>query len=134
MQAAQSSTVCTDLFVSLQSVQSTVQSQVEHFHELMTDIKHLSAIVQDEEGVRFLGEVALKLQRVHALLFGGAAAQPSANAVETATAIGGGGDMQNALAEFSSLLAASQNTSMEVAMLLGKAGEELSQLRTARAA
>lgn len=133
MQAAQPSTVCTDLFVSLQSVQTTVQSQVERFHELMADIKLISAGVQDEEGMRFLGEVALKLQRVHALLFGGAAAPQPSSAAETVVADIDGLDVQSALAEFSSLLAASQNTSHEVATLLAQAGEELSQLHAARA-
>lgn len=131
MQATQSFSPAgyTDLFASLQTVQATVQSQVDRFHELMAEIKVVSAVRQDEDGVRVAGEVALKLHRVYTLLFGGATVGVGSAQNDASAAGSGDIDLNSALAEFSTLLATSQNTSNEVALLLAQAGAELAQLR-----
>lgn len=135
MQAAQSAVNAiagyTDLFASLQTVQATVQTQVERFNALMAEIHVIGHARQDEEGVRAVGNIALKLHRVHTLLYGGATAaaaavsQPQGDSATGAAEL----DLQNALSEFSSLLATSQSTSQEVAALLAAAADELAQLR-----
>ena len=133
MQAAQSAANAiagyTDLFASLQTVQATVQTQIERFNELMAEIKVVGTARQDEEGVRAVGEIALKLHRVHTLLYGGTSAvavpQQQGDTAASAAEL----DLQNALSEFSTLLATSQSTSHEVAALLATAAEELAQLR-----
>ena len=75
MQAVQSATNAvagyTDLFTSLQTVQATVQAQIERFNVLMAEIKVVGITRQDEEGARIVGNIALKLHRVHTLLCGG---------------------------------------------------------------
>ena len=121
-----------DLFASLQTVQATVQTQVERFQRLMLEIKRVSALRQDDDSLRSAGEIALKLHRVHTLLFGGALmAQPAASAAAGADdgADGGAIDLDGALAEFSSLLSRTQLASTEAELLLAQAGEELAALR-----
>jgi len=121
-----------DLFASLQTVQATVQTQVERFQRLMLEIKRVSALRQDDDSLRSAGEIALKLHRVHTLLFGGALmAQPAASAAADAEdgADGGAIDLDGAMAEFSSLLSRTQLASTEAELLLAQAGEELAALR-----
>lgn len=131
MQAAQLSTGYTDLFASLQTVQSTVQAQIERFNGLMSEIQVVAAARQDEEGANAVGNVALKLHRVHALLYSGSAVvpqtEPQGERETGATEL----DLEGALSEFSALLANSQSTSQEVAALLDAATEELARLRDA---
>jgi hypothetical protein len=135
MQAAQSAVNAiagyTDLFASLQTVQATVQTQVEHFNALMAEIGVIGNARQDEAGVRAVGNIALKLHRVHTLLYGGTTATAVAPASQPQGAATGAADLdlQNALTEFSTLLATSQSNSQEVAALLAAAAEELAQLR-----
>lgn len=134
MQAEPSIAGCTDLFASLHAVQATVQAQITRFNQLMADIKVVAAERPDEAGVSAIGDVALKLHRVHALLYSGAVAapQPQADAAATAAADSDatGFDLQDALSEFSVLLSTSQNTSQQVAALLDAAEAELTQLRS----
>ncbi|WP_343640935.1 hypothetical protein [Roseateles sp.] len=125
-----------DLFASLQTVQATVQTQVERFQRLMLEIKRVSALRQDDDSLRSAGEIALKLHRVHTLLFGGALmAQPAASAAADAEDGADGGaddgaiDLDGAMAEFSSLLSRTQLASTEAELLLAQAGEELAALR-----
>ncbi len=121
-----------DLFASLQTVQMTVQTQVERFQQLMLEIKSLSATRQDDESLRRAGEIALKLHRVHTLLFGGALmAQPQDAAATGARDAAGGDaiDLDGAMAEFSSLLSRTQLASTEAELLLAQASEELAALR-----
>jgi|GEM_PF-1810613 len=121
-----------DLFASLQTVQATVQTQVERFQRLMLEIKRVSALRQDDDSLRSAGEIALKLHRVHTLLFGGALmAQPAASAAAGADggADDGAIDLDGAMAEFSSLLSRTQLASTEAELLLAQAGEELAALR-----
>ena len=122
-----------DLFASLQTVQMTVQTQVERFQQLMLEIKSLSATRQDDESLRRAGEIALKLHRVHTLLFGGALmAQPQDAAATGARDDATGGDaidLDGAMAEFSSLLSRTQLASTEAELLLAQASEELAALR-----
>lgn len=133
MQAAQTAANAiagyTDLFASLQAVQSTVQTQIDRFQELMTEIKIVGTARQDEAGVRAVGEIALKLHRVYTLLYGGAAAAAAAPQQQNTAAAPSDTEIQNALTEFSTLLATSHSTSNEVAALLAQAGAELAQLR-----
>lgn len=134
MQAEQSIAGCTDLFASLHVVQATVQTQIARFNQLMADIRTVASERPDPEGVDAIGDVALKLHRVHALLYSGAAAaaepQPQADAdAAPAPAAAAGFDLQDALSEFSALLSNSQSTSQEVAALLDAAEEQLAHLR-----
>lgn len=130
MQAEPSIAGCTDLFASLHEVQATVQTQITRFNQLMADIRAVASERPDPEGVNAVGDVALKLHRVHALLYSGAAPatapQPQADAAPTAA----GFDLQDALSEFSALLSNSQSTSREVAALLDAAEEQLTHLRS----
>lgn len=131
MQAAPSIAGYVDLFSSLQSVQAAVQVQIERFQQLMADIKVIAAAHPDEEGARAVGNVALKLHRAHALLYGGA--QATASTPTTAATHAPAGeelDLQNAINEFSTLLSNSQGTSREVTALLDAAEQELAPLRT----
>lgn len=125
MQAAPSIAGYADLFTSLQSVQATVQVQLERFQKLMADIKVVADAHPDEESVRAVGNVALKLHRAHALLYGGPAT-PTAQV--DATPAGEELDLQHAINDFSTLLSNSQSTSSEVAALLDAAEQELAQL------
>ncbi len=122
-----------DFFASLQTVQTTVQTQVERFQELMLEIKRVSAAHQDDESLRRAGEIALKLHRVHTLLFGGALmAQPQEGATTSAggaAAEGDAIDLDGAMAEFSSLLSRTRLASTEAELLLAQASEELAALR-----
>ncbi len=122
-----------DLFASLQTVQATVQTQVERFQRLMLEIKRVSALRQDDDSLRSAGEIALKLHRVHTLLFGGALmAQPApaaAAAGADSASDDGAIDLDGAMAEFSSLLSRTQLASTEAELLLAQAGEELAALR-----
>lgn len=121
-----------DFFASLQTVQMTVQTQVERFQALMLEIKRVSAARQDDESLRRAGEIALKLHRVHTLLFGGALmAQPqdATTGVATAAADGDAIDLDGAMAEFSSLLSRTRLASTEAELLLAQASEELAALR-----
>jgi len=120
-----------DFFASLQTVQMTVQTQVERFQALMLEIKRVSAARQDDESLRRAGEIALKLHRVHTLLFGGALmAQPQdATTGATAAADGDAIDLDGAMAEFSSLLSRTRLASTEAELLLAQASEELAALR-----
>ena len=121
-----------DFFASLQTVQMTVQTQVERFQALMLEIKRVSAARQDDESLRRAGEIALKLHRVHTLLFGGAQmAQPQAAPTGAATAAADGDaiDLDGAMAEFSSLLSRTRLASTEAELLLAQASEELAALR-----
>ncbi len=120
-----------DFFASLQTVQTTVQTQVERFQELMLEIKRVSAAHQDDESLRRAGEIALKLHRVHTLLFGGALmAQPQEGATTTGAAAEGDAiDLDGAMAEFSSLLSRTRLASTEAELLLAQASEELAALR-----
>ncbi|HEY9109054.1 MAG TPA: hypothetical protein VIN58_20430 [Roseateles sp.] len=129
MQAEQSIAGCTDLFASLHAVQATVQTQVTRFNQLMADIRTVASERQDEAGVNAVGDIALTLHRVHALLYSGAATAAPQPQAEAAPA-GAGFDLQDALSEFSALLSTSQNTSQEVAALLDAAEEALKQLRS----
>ncbi|WP_140634991.1 hypothetical protein [Methylibium rhizosphaerae] len=138
MQAAQSAANAmagyTDLFASLQTVQATVQEQIERFNVLMAEIKVVGNARQDEEGTRIVGNIALKLHRVHTLLCGGEIAATDVAVPQPQVAPAGSAaelDLHSALNEFSSLLATSQRTSQEVAALLASATEELAQLRAA---
>jgi hypothetical protein len=127
MQAAPSIAGYVDLFSSLQSVQASVQEQIERFQRLMADIKVVAGAHPDEEGSRAVGNVALKLHRAHGLLYGGAQSAvvtPAAN-----SPVGEDLDLQNAINEFSTLLANSQGTSREVSALLDAAEQELAPLR-----
>lgn len=140
MQDAQSATNAiagyTELFASLQTVQSTVQVQIERFNALMSDFKIVSAARRDEEGVHALGNVALTLHRVHTLLYGGDAAAAPAQPVDQASPASSAGlaastaenEMNQALNEFSALLANSQGTSQQVGALLDAAAAELVHL------
>jgi hypothetical protein len=129
MQAEPSIAGCTDLFASLHTVQATVQTQIERFNQLMAEIKAVANTRQDEEGLNAVGNVALKLHRVHALLYSGAAAAPQP---QGDTAPGASGfDLQDALSEFTALLSNSRSTSQEVAALLDAADAELARLRSA---
>nr|WP_297381587.1 hypothetical protein [uncultured Roseateles sp.] len=123
-----------DFFASLQTVQMTVQTQVERFQALMLEIKRVSAAHQDDESLRRAGEIALKLHRVHTLLFGGALmAQPqdATTGAGTAAAAADGDaiDLDGAMAEFSSLLSRTRLASTEAELLLAQASEELAALR-----
>jgi len=122
-----------DFFASLQTVQTTVQTQVERFQELMLEIKRVSAAHQDDESLRRAGEIALKLHRVHTLLFGGALmAQPQEGATTSAGGAATEGDaidLDGAMAEFSSLLSRTRLASTEAELLLAQASEELAALR-----
>lgn len=122
-----------DFFASLQTVQTTVQTQVERFQELMLEIKRVSAAHQDDESLRRAGEIALKLHRVHTLLFGGALmAQPQEGATTSAggaAAEGDAIDLDGAMAELSSLLSRTRLASTEAELLLAQASEELAALR-----
>lgn len=120
-----------DFFASLQTVQMTVQTQVERFQALMLEIKRVSAARQDDESLRRAGEIALKLHRVHTLLFGGALmAQPQDATTGAATAADGDAiDLDGAMAEFSSLLSRTRLASTEAELLLAQASEELAALR-----
>ncbi|PIM50873.1 hypothetical protein CS062_22725 [Roseateles chitinivorans] len=122
-----------DFFASLQTVQTTVQTQVERFQELMLEIKRVSAAHQDDESLRRAGEIALKLHRVHTLLFGGALmAQPqegTTTSAGSAAAEGDAIDLDGAMAEFSSLLSRTRLASTEAELLLAQASEELAALR-----
>lgn len=138
MQAVQSATNAvagyTDLFTSLQTVQATVQAQIERFNVLMAEIKVVGITRQDEEGARIVGNIALKLHRVHTLLCGGDAVATPVDVPAPQEATAGSPaelDLQGALSEFSTLLATSQSTSHEVATLLAAAAEELAQLHAA---
>jgi hypothetical protein len=127
MQAAPSIAGYADLFTSLQSVQATVQVQLERFQQLMADIKVVASAHPDEEGVRAVGDVALKLHRAHALLYGGAqtaTATPTAQAAIADEEL----DLQHAINDFSALLSNSQSTSREVTALLDAAEQELARL------
>jgi hypothetical protein len=115
-------------------MQATVQEQIERFNVLMAEVKVVGNARQDEEGTRIVGNIALKLHRAHTLLCGGesvatavAAPQPQGATADSTAAL----DLQNALSEFSTLLATSQSTSQEVAALLAAAADELAQLRAA---
>lgn len=130
MQAAPSIAGYADLFTSLQSVQATVQVQIERFQRLMADIKVVASAHPDEEDVRAVGDVALKLHRAHALLYGGAQATPATPTAQADAAPAGEElDLQHAINEFSTLLSNSQGTSREVTALLDAAEQELAQLR-----
>lgn len=119
-----------DFFASLQTVQMTVQTQVERFQALMLEIKRVSAARQDDESLRRAGEIALKLHRVHTLLFGGALmAQPQDATTGAAAADGDAIDLDGAMAEFSSLLSRTRLASTEAELLLAQASEELAALR-----
>ena len=121
-----------DFFASLQTVQITVQTQVERFQALMLEIKRVSAARQDDESLRRAGEIALKLHRVHTLLFGGALmAQPqdATTGAGAAAADGDAIDLDGAMAEFSSLLSRTRLASTEAELLLAQASEELAALR-----
>lgn len=121
-----------DFFASLQTVQMTVQTQVERFQALMLEIKRVSAARQDDESLRRAGEIALKLHRVHTLLFGGALmAQPqdATTGAGTVAADGDAIDLDGAMAEFSSLLSRTRLASTEAELLLAQASEELAALR-----
>lgn len=119
-----------DFFASLQTVQMTVQTQVERFQALMLEIKRVSAARQDGESLRRAGEIALKLHRVHTLLFGGALmAQPQDATTGAAAADGDAIDLDGAMAEFSSLLSRTRLASTEAELLLAQASEELAALR-----
>ena len=121
-----------DFFASLQTVQMTVQTQVERFQALMLEIKRVSAAHQDDESLRRAGEIALKLHRVHTLLFGGALmAQPqdATTGAGTAAPDGDAIDLDGAMAEFSSLLSRTRLASTEAELLLAQASEELAALR-----
>ena len=122
-----------DFFASRQTVQTTVQTQVERFQELMLEIKRVSAAHQDDESLRRAGEIALKLHRVHTLLFGGALmAQPqegTTTSAGSAAAEGDAIDLDGAMAEFSSLLSRTRLASTEAELLLAQASEELAALR-----
>ena len=121
-----------DFFASLQTVQMTVQTQVERFQALMLEIKRVSAARQDDESLRRAGEIALKLHRVHTLLFGGALmAQPqdATTGAGAAAADGDAIDLDGAMAEFSSLLSRTRLASTEAELLLAQASEELAALR-----
>jgi hypothetical protein len=129
MQAAPSIAGYADLFTSLQSVQATVQVQLERFHRLMADIKVVASAHPDEEGVRVVGDAALKLHRAHALLYGGAqAATTTPTAQADAAPVGEELDLQHAINDFSTLLSNSQSTSREVTALLDAAEQELARL------
>lgn len=130
MQAAPSIAGYADLFTSLQSVQANVQVQIERFQQLMAEIKVVSGAYPDEEGVRSVGNVALKLHRAHALLYGGSQAAPASPTAQADAAPAGEElDLQHAINEFSTLLSNSQGTSREVTALLDAAEQELAQLR-----
>jgi hypothetical protein len=124
----------TDLFASLQTVQATVQEQINRFNVLMAEIKVVGNARQDEEGARIVGDIALKLHRAHTLLCGGETAVPAVAEPQPETTAAGSSadlDLHSALSEFSTLLATSHSTSDEVAALLASAAEELAQLRAA---
>ena len=131
MQAAQTIAGYADLFSSLQSVQATVQTQIERFQQLMMDIKIAAGAHPGEAAERAVGHAALKLDPAHALLYGAAEAAPSVTPAQIQAApVGEEVDLQNALSEFSTLLSNSQNTSREVTALLDGAEQEIAQLRS----
>ena len=129
MQAEPSIAGCTDLFASLHTVQATVQTQITRFNQLMADIRSVAGERRDAEGSDAVGDVALKLHRVHALLYSGAATAAGPQPQADAAAGAAGFDLQGALNEFSVLLSSSQSTSQEVAALLDAAEAQLTQLR-----
>ncbi|MDR7149969.1 hypothetical protein J2W49_001924 [Hydrogenophaga palleronii] len=131
MQAAQTIAGYADLFSSLQSVQATVQTQIERFQRLMTDIKLAAGAHPDEAGARAVGNAALKLHRAHALLYGAGEASASVTSPQIQTDPASEEvDLQHALGEFSTLLSHSQNTSREVTALLDGVEQEIAQLRS----
>jgi hypothetical protein len=121
----------TDLLASLQTVQATVQAQTARFHQQLGLVKSLAARTQDGARIEVLGNVSLRLHRVHTLLFGGAIPTPA----EASAGASAGADesVQAAFAEFSSLLSATQGAAEEVDALLAQTEGQLAQLQAVEA-
>jgi hypothetical protein len=116
------------LLAALESAKTTTNSQVRRLMLAMVRVRDADAKLSDGEAKSDLGELALLLNRIHAMLFGSPSGQPPLPLIEVASAPPSDGELADALSEFAHLRASVDQASAMVDALLRDAEVGLQRL------
>jgi hypothetical protein len=116
------------LLAALESAKTTTNSQVRRLMLAMVRVRDADAKLSDAEAKGDLGDLAVLLNRIHAVLFGSASGQPALPLIEAASVPQGKGELADALSEFAHLRASVDHASAMVDALLHDAEVALQRI------